>query len=130
MKRRFLRVLKPTVILLAVGFLYTLLHHTIGLNVPCPIYAMTGLYCPGCGVSRLCWHLMKGEWAEALSSNVVIFCLLPSFILGMGVHLYRYIRYGSSTIGRAENAVMWAAVVILLVFAVVRNILPWDILVP
>ena len=78
----------------------------------------------------MCWHLMKGEWEEALFSNAVIFCLLPSFILRMGVHLYRCIRYGSSTISRVKNAVTWSAVMVLLVFAVVRNILPWDILVP
>ena len=130
MKQRILRILRPMVILVTIGLLYTLLHQTVGLSIPCPIYTVTGLYCPGCGVTRLFWHLMKWEWAEALSSNVVVFCLLPSFILGTAYHIYRYIRYGSTQLSKLENGVVWAVVVLLLVFCVIRNIFPIDILVP
>ncbi|HCA54619.1 MAG TPA: hypothetical protein DEO95_03930, partial [Ruminococcaceae bacterium] len=66
----------------------------------------------------------------ALSSNVVVFCLLPSFILGTAYHIYRYIRYGSTQLSKLENGVVWAVVVLLLVFCVIRNIFPIDILVP
>ena len=87
--------MKPIVILLTVGFIYIIVHEWTGFSIPCPIYTVTGLLCPGCGISRAIFHLLHFRFYEALSSNVVVVCLMPSFVLGAAVHLYRYIRYGN-----------------------------------
>ena len=130
MKQRVLKVMKPIVILLTVGFIYIIVHEWTGFSIPCPIYTVTGLLCPGCGISRAIFHLLHFRFYEALSSNVVVVCLMPSFVLGAAVHLYRYIRYGKTSFTKAENIVMIVMIVLLLMFAVVRNIYPMDILVP
>lgn len=130
MRQRLYRVIKPTAIVLAIGFIYLLIHEWTGFSLFCPIYRFFGVYCPGCGVSRMFFHLFRLEFGAAFSSNCVVFCLLPIGLITAGVHVYRYLRYGSAKLNRAEQIGVWAAIVILLVFAVVRNLYPIDILVP
>jgi hypothetical protein len=45
-------------------------------------------------------------------------------------HAYKYVRYGSAKLNKAENIGIWVAIVILLAFAVIRNLYPVDILIP
>lgn len=52
----------------------------------CPIKALTGWQCPGCGGLRATWHLMHGDLAGAWADNPAIFVMLP--ILGTGFALW------------------------------------------
>lgn len=130
MQKRFVRIVKPAVILLTIGFIYIIIHRLTGFALFCPIYRFLHIYCPGCGVSRMLLHLTRFEFAEAFSSNCVLFCLLPVFLFEALYHGYRYVRYGSGKLSRAENIGAWVIVGILVVFMIVRNLYPIDILIP
>ena len=41
----------------------------------CPFYALTGLYCPGCGTCRALADVFHGRFAEAFSHNMLLFIL-------------------------------------------------------
>lgn len=36
---------------------------------PCPLKSLAGVPCPGCGLSRACAALARGEWGEALAAH-------------------------------------------------------------
>lgn len=56
---------------------------------PCPLYALTGTFCPGCGSTRVMLALSEGDLALAWRQNpLVIFALL--FLAG--VWLLRVLR--------------------------------------
>ena len=130
MRQRFFKLLKPTAVILAIGFTYYLFHELTGFALFCPFRQFLGLYCPGCGISRMFFHLFRLEFAEAFSSNCVVFCMLP-IAAGMALfHACRYVRSGSAKLNKAENAGIVITCVILIVFAVVRNLWRIDILVP
>lgn len=125
-----MRIAKPTAVVLAIGFTYFLIHELTGFSLFCPIYKVFGVYCPGCGVGRMCVHLAHGELARAFSSNCVIFCLIP-ILLGFAIfHAVRYVRFGEKKMYKAERVGVWVLVALLLIFAVVRNLYPIDVLVP
>ena len=70
------------------------------------------------------------NFAEAFSSNCAVFCLLPVFLGFLAYHMYRYIRYGDRQLKRWENIVCYVCIGLLVVFGVVRNLYPIDILIP
>jgi hypothetical protein len=49
----------------------------------CPIHAMTGLLCPGCGTQRAAQAALAGDWSGAWQLNQLAF-FVPA-IAGLGV---------------------------------------------
>lgn len=47
----------------------------------CLFYKCTGLYCPGCGGTRALYAIMHGHICEALRQNLLVFLLVPIFII-------------------------------------------------
>lgn len=91
---------------------------------PCPFHAVTGLSCPGCGLSRAVHCLFEGEWAAAMEWHpfapffvglgvlVAAACLLPG-----GVR-----RRVAERVARAEarTGVVMIPLVLFAVYGVVR----------
>lgn len=94
-----------------------------GIAIPCLFYKVTGLRCPGCGVSRMCIALMKGNIAEAARYNSLLFFLLPFLLLILGDYLFRYVKTGRFVLRRWQNAVLYVMIVALVIFGILRNIL-------
>lgn len=122
MAERFRHIAVPAAVVLAIGLAYLLIHELTGFALFCPIRRFLGISCPGCGVSRMFFHLYRLEIAEAFASNCVVFCLLPIALADGVFHAYRYIRYGNGKFCRAEKVCLWVIVGILVVFGVVRNL--------
>lgn len=47
----------------------------------CPLLAVTGLYCPGCGSLRALHALVQGDVATAVDRNVLLVLALPLVVL-------------------------------------------------
>lgn len=45
---------------------------------PCPVHALTGLSCAGCGMTRAAHALLHGHVAEAVRFNVLSVIVVPS----------------------------------------------------
>lgn len=121
--RRRRRVLAGGGVLLAAGLGYALWVRATGLALPCPFHAVTGLQCPGCGVTRMCLALLRGDLADAWAANPVLLLLLP--VLGLlAVRMaLRYVREGRTLGPRWEGALCWALIAALVVWGVARNFL-------
>ncbi len=130
MRQNFYRIAKPTVIVLAIGFTYLILHELTGFSLYCPVWHFFHIYCPGCGVSRMFFHLFHLEFYEAFSSNCVVFCLLPFGLFEVFFHSWRYVRYGNGKFFKAERIILWVIVGILIAFGILRNLWHTDILIP
>lgn len=80
---------------------------------PCPFHALTGLHCPGCGTLRALHRLAHGDVGGALAMNPLLFVGLPAMaVLLAWPRLARH------------RAVPLACLIVLLTYAVLRN-LPW-----
>ena len=75
----FLRGRKGTVIGLSVVLGLFLLRFAFGL--PCPIQYLSGISCPGCGMTRGLWGLVTLDFAAAWHFHPAAFALPPACVL-------------------------------------------------
>ena len=122
-RRRLSRLLGGAGLLLAAGLAYALWVRATGLALPCPFRAVTGLLCPGCGVTRLCLALLRGDWAGAWRANPALLPMLP-ILAALAVRLsVRYVREGSAVLPRRENALVWVLAALLAAWGILRNLI-------
>lgn len=91
-----------------------------GILPICPFRALTGLWCPGCGLTRATHHLLRGEIGRALHYNALVLVILAALAAA----------WLTWTLRAAGRDVRWAVPIrvqvlagtVLLAFAVVRNL--------
>lgn len=110
-------VLKRGLILLS-GLSYLLLLRSgyLHFGVPCLFHKITGLWCTGCGVTRMVIRLSKLDFVGAFRSNEFVFTTLPAILW---VWLYSGDKFK-----KAREVVTWVLLIAALAFGVLRNILP------
>lgn len=125
MNTRSKKVLRAGIILLCAGLFYAFFLLRSGVGIPCLFYRLTGFKCPGCGVSRMCLALLRGDFGEAFRQNRAVLMLLPAGVYLAVSWCIGYIRSGSRLLCGASKWVAWGMVVVLVAFGVARNFLGW-----
>ena len=109
--RRFFQILKPVLLLGMAGLVYGIFVRYTGLAIPCFFNKVTGFYCPGCGVTRMCVALLQFHFREAFYANPVIFCMLPVFLLVFLTGAVRYVKDGIRELPRWQNIVLYLSLI-------------------
>jgi len=90
---------------------------------PCPLYALTGLFCPGCGSTRCLHALVHADVVQALAMNPLLVLALPPVILlslsAAGLLPQRLQRFTHQYIARP-----WPWLALVVGYGIARN-LPW-----
>jgi hypothetical protein len=87
----------------------------------CPTYALTGLYCPGCGGLRAAHALTQGDLGLALRRN-------PLVVLAVPVAVWAYLAWvRRRALGRTARrlpsvALGWGVGALVMVWVVLRNV--------
>lgn len=117
------------IVFLTVGIVYYLVVLLTPFGIPCPIHLVTGLSCPGCGVSRFFMELGKLNFIMAARQNLAVAILLPLWLIVGAVEFFfnpKALAKGSKLV----NILTWGSVVILVVFGILRNIPGFEWLLP
>lgn len=87
-------------------------------SIPCFFHKVTGLYCPGCGITRMILSLVKGDYYQAFRYNPLLFLLLPLFLfLILNYFLgYRLLKK------EMQEKIYIFIIILLILFGVLRNI--------
>ena len=105
-----------------VAMLYLLFVRFVGFGVPCALYELTGLSCPGCGLTRAAVAISRGEFGEAFAYNAM---LLP-YIGYVGWLTrrasVRYVRGEKEPLFFGPGWVHIAFLAATVIFGIVRNI--------
>lgn len=131
-KYRILVLICAAVILGAVALFY---HFNPAFPFPfsCPIYDITGFYCPGCGTGRACRALLQFRFVEAFCYNPAFVILLPFIGVYFAVRITDWVITGGNHVDKKINGPLLITVLVLVIlYGVLRNIpvYPFTLLVP
>jgi hypothetical protein len=86
----------------------------------CLFHKATGLYCPGCGMTRALYCLLHGELRKGLHENALAILALP--VLG-GMMLQLFLRRRPPAAGSRFRPIWIAAILtVIAAFGVLRNV--------
>jgi hypothetical protein len=75
----------------------------------CPWRALTGVACPGCGMTRAAGALLRGRWSEALHLHPLVLVVAAQVLVGWVIAM-RVIRRGTERRRRPPD---WVTPVVL-----------------
>ncbi len=119
-----------TIIMIVCLICYLLLGDYFHLYLFCPIKKITGLYCPGCGMTRMLLSILRGNFYQAFRYNPLIFILLPFLIIYYLYNLCCSVKQKKSKLTRLEPGIWYVLITIFLIYGVLRNIPFFDFLKP
>lgn len=128
MKKRFFKVISMLAAILAAGIVYYFISDFITLK--CPLHFFTGIYCPGCGVTRMFVNMFHREIYKAFRSNCAVFLCLPFLAVFFLIRAYGYIKTGVPTYNTPMKIMATAMAALLLIFGLLRNIPQFYFLAP
>lgn len=127
-------MLKKKLMIFLISFLilfaYLLIGNEIGKFIPCPIYKITGLYCPGCGITRMLLAMIKFDFFQAFRYNPLIFCFIPFLLFYYGDIIYSYYKKKKPFFSRFEPFLWYVLIFIFILYGVLRNISGFSFLIP
>jgi Protein of unknown function (DUF2752) len=87
----------------------------------CLFHALTGLNCPGCGMTRALYALLHGNMRLALKDNALFVLTLTAAALWSAYLTFRKLKKPPATIN-FHLKFFWAFLVVAFAFALVRNL--------
>ena len=116
----------------AAGYLAVVDPAAPGTHLPaCPLYELTGVWCPGCGLTRATHALLRGHIGTALGYNLFVPIFLGAIIVGWWAWMRSALgRTPMRWLTRMPLAAFWGLAVALVTFGVLRNIDRFAVLAP
>ena len=114
-------IIKRDAILIGGGILYYVFIKITGFSIPCIFRMITGLLCPGCGITRCLTALADLQLKKAFSYNQYVFFAGPIILFLIIKNDIIYVRYGNRRSSKFDNALILICIITGLLYAVIRN---------
>lgn len=118
---RLNKTLTKYAIIFSLGIVYLLILLLIGRGLDCPIYKLTGLKCPGCGITRMLMALATLDFKAAFGYNPFLFIVGPLILAYLVYHEATYVIKGKPP-SKVWNLPLTALLIATLAFGILRNV--------
>lgn len=110
---------KKEIGILIILFLMVLFLYFLKLPVPCLFHELTGLLCPGCGITRMFVSIFKLDFVSAFNYNKLLFIYLILGIIYVNYYIVCYIF--KFKIFKINDTIIKILLVITILFGIIRN---------
>lgn len=115
-------------ILLGAGLIYLIWCNFCDLRIPCIFHTVTGLKCPGCGMTRAFVSLSRLDFTGALGYNALSVTVIPILTVFLICQEIRFIKTGvrlskNKKIRIFEIVLLAIMVAVTMLYGILRNIL-------
>ena len=91
-----------------------------GFAVPCLFHEVTGLQCPGCGITRMIRAVSEKDLESAFNANAFLFLTSPYLSFLLLYSAYKWVRNERTGTKIEASAVIYC--IGLVVFGIIRNL--------
>ena len=114
-----------------IGIAYFIFIKIVGKGIPCFLHLLTGLHCPGCGISRMFISLFSLDFKAAFSYNAYAMTVGPIAAIFVLRHYIKYILNGPQQKSeKLETVLLIIALALAILFGILRNIPAFSFLAP
>ena len=130
-KNRLKQVLLCVIGLFAFALGYYIFNRLTGIGIPCIFHELLGIYCPGCGLSRMFFSIFELNFYQAFRYNPMWFCSLP-FLGAVGIDfLIAFLYNKEPKFAKKIPIAVWVIIMVLFIaFGIARNTEPFAYLAP
>ena len=114
------RIVRTYLTVILCGVLYTCFVKTTGLGIPCLFHVITGLKCPGCGISRMFLCLLAGDVDGAFAANPFLLATSPFLLFEIAYVTAK--RWQGKKPAKRNDTVLAVYTAALILFGILRNI--------
>lgn len=107
-------------------FLYIKVSNYYNFEIDCIFYKLTGLYCPGCGITRMFESLFNLKFYQAFRFNPLVFVLLILFIIYLIIGLF----ISKPTLKKINKIIIYPLLLIIVIYGILRNFPTFSYLIP
>ena len=104
-----------TIVLVSLMLFYLLVWLPLThIGIPCPVLTVTGLYCPGCGMTRAAISLLHLDMYQSFRYNALLFFIPPLYGIYYLANKYQWKKSG--------GAIMLSMLILAIGYGISRNI--------
>ncbi len=120
-KHRMIQVIVSMLFLVAGIVLYVLFFTITDIGIPCIFHEITGMLCPGCGMTHAMSSIIQRDFLEAFSYNALSLTICPLIIMYFMLRALKYIKTGHEEFSFIEILFLIICLVICVWYFLFRN---------
>lgn len=122
METRLKKVVLINIGLILLFFLYYKIYISFNIGVPCIFKIITGLDCPGCGITRCLFSLVNLDINKAFQYNALVTILIIPFTVYYLYLNYCYVIDKPNKVKNIEHKISFIILILMILFGIYRNI--------
>ncbi len=121
MKERLKQLIRGYLPIAVLLLAYIVFFTLFGRGIPCVIRTVTGLKCPGCGMSRALSAMLTGHFKTAAEYNILSVTLLPLLGVFFMIKAVRFVITGSKELSVPDVIFLGLCFIGCILFFLYRN---------
>ena len=101
---------------------YFFIYKIINIAFVCVFHEITGLYCPGCGLTRMIREIFNLNFYQAFRYNPLLFICSPFVLFLYFNYIYSVIVNRKSVYQKIPEKFWYGCLIVVLAYWVLRNI--------